>query len=166
MLRLRRGAGRSEPPDPGEVLRRSIRERIAQCVGEEPGTVALDDAAIKEIESLQSMLRAYNSTQPRRNRRAWPVAALVVAVALSVWALLVVRVPATEASFALELSSVAFRVGRPPVLTARNDATGVDEIELTDSEGKETEYHDRKTHEHSGDDLAFSIIRHTRRSLW
>jgi hypothetical protein len=95
-------------PDPGEVLRTAIRERVDRAVA---GNVEASGAGADEVQRLTQLLAAYEQTRPPQPRRAWPIVALVLAVALVISALLLLRMPTTEVTLALDLSSLSFRVG-------------------------------------------------------
>jgi hypothetical protein len=95
-------------PDPGEALRAAIRERVDRAVA---GDLEASGATADEVQRLTQLLAAYEQTRPPRARRAWPVVALVLAIALVISALLFLRVPATEVTLALDLSSLTFRIG-------------------------------------------------------
>jgi hypothetical protein len=94
--------------DPGEVLRTAIRERVDRAVA---GDVEASGASADEVQRLTQLLAAYEQTRPPRPRRAWPVVALVLATALVISALLLLRMPTTEVTLALDLSSLTFRIG-------------------------------------------------------
>jgi hypothetical protein len=94
--------------DPGEVLRSAIRERVKRAVSGDPEA---SGASADELQRLTQLLAAYEQTRPPQPRRTWPVVALVLAIALVVSALLLLRMPTTEVSLALELSSLTFRIG-------------------------------------------------------
>ena len=98
-------------PDPGEVLREAIRERLDRAVAGDPA--AGKDAA-DEIQRLTQLLAAYEHTRPPRPRRVWPVVGLLLATVAAVSALLFLRVTTTEVTLALDLSSLGFRIGNAP----------------------------------------------------
>jgi hypothetical protein len=95
-------------PDPGEALRAAIRERVDRAVA---GDLEASGATADEVQRLTQLLAAYEQTRPPRARRAWPVVALVLAVAIAISVLWFLRVPTTEVTLALDLSSLTFRIG-------------------------------------------------------
>jgi hypothetical protein len=95
-------------PDPGEALRSAIRERVDRAAAAD---LVASDATVEEVRRLTQLLAAYEQARPSRPRRVWPVVALVLATAIVICALLLLRVPTTEVTLALELSSLTFRVG-------------------------------------------------------
>ena len=95
-------------PDPGEALRSAIRERVDRALA---GDLEASGAATEEVQRLTQLLAAYEQTRPPRPRRAWPVVALVLAVAIVISVLLFWRVSSTEVTLALDLSSLTFRIG-------------------------------------------------------
>jgi hypothetical protein len=101
---------RKEPaaPNPGEALRSAIRERIDRAIA---GDLEPSGPAADEVQRLTQLLAAYEHTRPPRARRAWPVVVLVLAIAMVISALLFLRVPTTEVTLALDLSSLTFRIG-------------------------------------------------------
>lgn len=102
---------RKEPataPDPGEALRAAIRERIDRAIA---GDLEASGATADEVRRLTQLLAAYEHTRPPRARRAWPVVVLVLAIAVVISAMLFLRVPTTEVTLALDLSSLTFRIG-------------------------------------------------------
>ena len=126
-------------PDPGEALRSAIREHVRRAV---TGEVQAGSDPVAEVQRLAQLLAAYEQSRPPRPRRVWPVVALLLATALAVSALLFVRVPSTEVTLALDLSSLGFRIGHGPEpgridLLARVNADqmsidDVDAVELDD----------------------------------
>ncbi|HZA66530.1 MAG TPA: hypothetical protein VE592_06240 [Geminicoccaceae bacterium] len=99
------------PNDPGAALRAAIRERVERAAA---GDLAASGDAADEVQRLTQLLAAYEQTRPRPPRRAWPVVALLLAIAVAVSLLLFLRVPSTEVTLALELSSLGFRIGNDP----------------------------------------------------
>ena len=95
-------------PDPGEALRSAIRARVEGAVA---GDLETTGATADEVQRLTQLLAAYEHTRPPRARLAWPVVVLVLAIASAISALLFFRVPTTEATLALDLSSLTFRIG-------------------------------------------------------
>jgi hypothetical protein len=95
-------------PDPAEALRGAIRERVERAVAGDPQA---SGAAVDEVERLMHLLAAYERTRPPPRRRAWPVVALLLLCAVAVSLLLFLRVPSTEVTLALDLSSLTFRIG-------------------------------------------------------
>jgi hypothetical protein len=96
------------PNDPGAALRAAIRERVERAAA---GDLATSGDAADEVQRLTQLLAAYEQTRPPPRRRAWPVVALLLAIAVAVSLLLFLRVPSTEVTLALDLSSLAFRIG-------------------------------------------------------
>jgi hypothetical protein len=132
------------PTDPGDVLRHQIRETVEKAVGD--GGQSPDPGAFMRVVRLECMLDAYERTRPPPRRRLWPVVGLISAIAFAVWLLLVVRVPSTSVSLALDLSSVAFRIGTEtpgqidsPEKIDLVDAIGVDEIAFASFGGIEVD---------------------------
>ena len=137
----------AEPPrsDPGETLRRRIRQTVEEAVGGAGGP-SLDPGAFMRVVRLERLLDAYERTRPPPRRRLWPVVGLISAIAFGVWLLLVVRVPSTSVSLTLDLSSVAFRIGTEtpgPIDSPEKidlvDAIGVDEVAFASFGGIEVD---------------------------
>jgi hypothetical protein len=133
------------PSDPGETLRRRIRQTVEEAVGGAGGQ-SPDPGAFMRVVRLERMLDAYERTRPLPRRRLWPVVGLISAIAFAVWLLLVVRVPSTSVSLALDLSSVAFRIGTEtpgPIDSPEKidlvDAIGVDEVAFASFGGVEVD---------------------------
>jgi hypothetical protein len=133
--------GEPPPTDPGEILRCRIRRTVEDAVdgagGRDP-----DPAAFGRVLRLERMLEAYERTRPEPRRRLWPVVALVSGVAVVLWFLLVLRVPSTDISLALDLSSLTFRIGtetpgqtEDPEKFDLIDAVGADAVTLESFSG-------------------------------
>jgi hypothetical protein len=99
------------PNDPGAALRAAIRERVERAA---EGDLAASGDAADEVQRLTQLLAAYEQTRPPPPRRAWPAVALLLAIAVAVSLLLFLRVPSTEVTLALDLSSLGFRIGNDP----------------------------------------------------
>jgi hypothetical protein len=126
--------GERPPTDPGEVLRGRIRRTVEDAVGGAPGGDP-DPAVFGRVLRLERMLEAYERTRPEPKRRLWPVIGLISGIAVALWLLLVLRVPSTDVSLALDLSSVMFQVGTEtpgPTGSTENidlvDTTSVDAV--------------------------------------
>ena len=105
---------RKEPartPDPADALRCAIRERVDRAIA---GDLDASDATADEVRRLTQLLAAYEQTRPAPPRRVWPVITLLLAIAVAVSLLLALRVPSTEVTLALDLSSLGFRIGNDP----------------------------------------------------
>jgi hypothetical protein len=113
--------GPAAKPDPAEALRSAIRARVDRAVG---GDLEASGGIADEVQRLAQLLAAYEQSRAAPPRRVWPVLALVLAIAMAVAALLFLRVPSTEVTLALDLSSLIFRVGSD----AR--AGGTEQVEL------------------------------------
>lgn len=112
----------SAPPDAGEALRSAIRERLDRAVA---GDLDPSGATTDEVQRLMQLLAAYEQARPPRARPAWPVVALVLAIAIGISALLFLRVPTTDVTLALDLTSLGFRIGNDP-------ETGAERVDLVD----------------------------------
>lgn len=137
----------AEPPptDPGETLRRQIRQAVETGVGGAGGQDP-DPAAFMRVVRLERMLEAYERARPAAKRRLWPVVGLISAIAFVLWLLLVVRVPSTGVSLALDLSSITFRIGTETPGPTDNpekidlvDATGIDAVAFASFGGVEVD---------------------------
>ncbi len=102
-------AGKSHE-EPAAILRDVIVERVERLAEGYRDSGQIDASALDEASRLESLLQAYRRVKPRPRRWPWRVPALAVATAGLVSVLLFVRVPCTEITLELALSSLSFQL--------------------------------------------------------
>jgi hypothetical protein len=100
-----------------EILQQQIVERTDHVARNYEQSGTTDRKAWAEIERLDGVLRAYQHARPARKGFPWRVSLLAVLTAVLVSLLLFVRVPCTEVTLDLHLSSLALQLADGPLTT-------------------------------------------------
>lgn len=122
-------AGATSSGDAVAILRRGIIERVERLAGTYRHSGQVDAGALGEVERLDHVLQAYQRARPRSKQWPWRVPLLAVFTAGLVSALLFVRVPCTEVTLDLTLSSLGFQLS-----DAQGGGTADGSISLTAEE--------------------------------
>jgi hypothetical protein len=126
--------GRATPATSSiEVLQQKIAERAEQVAREYEQSGTTDPEACAEIGRLDGVLRAYQNARPVKKPFPWRVPLLAALTAVLVSLLLFVRVPCTEVTLDLRLSSLAFQLadGSAPASTGETIALTTGDIIAT-----------------------------------
>jgi hypothetical protein len=103
--------GRATPATSSiEVLQQKIAERAEQVAREYEQSGTTDPEACAEVGRLDGVLRAYQNARPAKKPFPWRVPLLAALTGVLVSLLLFVRVPCTEVTLDLRLSSLAFQL--------------------------------------------------------
>jgi hypothetical protein len=126
--------GRATPATSSiEVLQQKIAERAEQVAREYEQSGTTDPEACAEVGRLDGVLRAYQNARPVKKPFPWRVPLLAALTAVLVSLLLFVRVPCTEVTLDLRLSSLAFQLadGSAPASTGETIALTTGDIIAT-----------------------------------
>lgn len=103
-------AGGQKHDEPVAILRDVVVERVERLAEGYRESGQIDVDALDEVSRLEAVLRAYGRAKPRPRQWPWRVPALAMATAGLVSVLLFVRVPCTEVTLDLALSSLSFQL--------------------------------------------------------
>lgn len=109
----RSGRGRRRTKSSVELLRRRLVEQTERLARQYERSGQVDPSAVAEIERLDRVARAYEHARPASRPWPWRLPLIALLTALLVSLLLFVRVPCTEVTLDLSLSSLAFRLSGP-----------------------------------------------------